>query len=294
MRWHPASAKANDYMPGACFDDTFGIGQATQAATTAASTAAQIAMEKSAMDKAAKTGAGQAQAISASGETAQNYLNPYVAEGQNMLSNIDNNMSLWGNINNSYTDAANSNVDTASSSLKNLLTNGITQQSIENTPGWSAINNLGQQAVTNSAAARGLANSGAAEKGAADYATTMADQTYQNLYNDQLSTNSNLLNAANGYIAVNDANQGNITNTWNRENQLLGYGANAASAAASNATNTASLSAQAALAGTGATMSGTTSMANSLTNGLNSLGNQASNYGTNYLAYKNLLNGESF
>lgn len=271
--------------------DTFGIGQATSAATTAAATAAQMAMEKSAMNRAARTGTNQAKAIGASGEAAQNYLNPYVATGQNTLSNIDNNMSLWGNINNNYTDAANNVTDQAKNSYSNLLTNGITQQSIENTPGWSAINNLGQQAVTNSAAARGLANSGAAEKGAADYATTMADQTYQNLYNDQLNTTSGLADTANGYLATNSANQGNITNTWNRENQLLDYGANAAGASASNATNTAVQSANAQMAGVGATMAGTTAMGNSLTSGLNSLGNQAANYGTNYALYNRLING---
>lgn len=291
MRWHPAAPQ--DYMPGVCFDDVFGAGQATQAATTAATTAAQMALEKSAMDKAAKTGAGQAQAISNAGETAQDYYNPYVAEGQNMLSNINGNMSLWGNIDNSYTDSANSVTDQAKNSYSNLLNNGITQQSIENTPGYAATLALGEQGATNSAAARGLANSGAALKGADDYASTLADQTYQNLYNDQLSTISGLANTAGNYLATNTANQGNITNTWNRENALLGYGANAASASASNATNTASLSAQAALAGVGATMSGTTAMGNSLTSGLNSLGNQASSYGTNYLAYQKLLNGSS-
>ena len=271
--------------------DTFGVGQATQAATTAATTAAQMALTKTAMDRASRTGTGQAQAISASGEAAQNYLNPYVAEGQNTLSNIQNNMSLWGNVNNGYTDQAEGVQNTASNNLTNLANNGITQQSIEATPGWSAINNLGQQAVTNSAAARGLANSGAAMKGAADYATTQADQTYQNLYSDQINSNNALLNAGTGYLATNEANQGNISNTWNRENALLGYGANASSASANNATNTASLSAQAQMAGVGANMAGTTSMANSLTNGLTSLGNQASSYGSNYLTYKNLLNG---
>jgi|GEM_PF-2202870 len=267
--------------------DMFGIGQGVQAATTAATTAAQMALTKSAMDKAAKTGSGQASAISQSGQTAQGYLNPYVAAGQSALGNIQDNMGLWGNINNSFTDAANNSVDAAKSSYQNLLTNGITQQSIEATPGWSAINNLGQQGVTNSAAARGLANSGAALKGAANYASTMADQTYQNLYNNQINTTQGLLGTASGYLGTNDANQGNINNTWNRENALLGYGANAAGSSATNATNTASLSAQAALGGVGASMAGTTAMGNSLTNGLTSLGNQAGNYAL----YSKLLSG---
>lgn len=271
--------------------DMFGIGQGVQAATTAATTAAQMALTKSAMDKAAKTGSGQASAISQSGQTAQGYLNPYVAAGQSTLGDIQGNMGLWGNINNSFTDAANNSVDAAKSSYQNLLTNGITQQSIEATPGWSAINSLGQQGVTNSAAARGLANSGAALKGAANYASTMADQTYQNLYNNQLNTTQGLLGTASGYLSTNDANQGNINNTWNRENALLGYGANAAGSSATNATNTASLSAQAALGGVGASMAGTTAMGNSLTNGLTSLGNQAGGYASNYQNYQRLING---
>ncbi len=274
MRWHPASAAFQDYMPGACFDDVFGIGQGVQAAATAATTAAQMAMEKNAMDKAARTGAGQASAIASSGQAAQGYLNPYVAVGQNVLGGIQNNMPLWGNIDNTYTDQAGNQL--------NRLQNGLTEDYLKQTPGYQFNLSQGEQAVTNSAAARGLANSGAAQKGAASYASGLADSTYQNQYNDTLGT-------ANALLGVNGANQGNITNTWNRENQLLGYGANAAGASATNATNTASLSAQAALGGVGASMAGTTAMANSLTNGLTGLGNQAGNYAL----YNKLLNGGS-
>lgn len=62
------------------------------------------ALGASSASKAAKIQARQAsaeaQALGRAGEAAQDYMNPYVAEGQNMLSNINNNMSLWGNINN--------------------------------------------------------------------------------------------------------------------------------------------------------------------------------------------------
>lgn len=261
MRWHPASAAAQDYMPGVCFDDMFGIGQTAQAATTAATTAAQMAMEKSAMDKAARTGAGQAKAISASGTAAQNYLNPYVSVGNKLIGSM-------------YDNGAYNSTD---DSYINNATNALNQSTLEQTPGYEWNLSQGEQAATNSTAARGLANSGAALKGAATYASGLADSTYQNQFNDQISANN--------------ASQSNLTNTFNRQNALLGYGANASSASASNATNTASLSAQAALAGVGANMAGTASMANSLTNGLTSLGNQASSYGSNYLTYKNLLNG---
>lgn len=256
--------------------DTFGVGQATSAVATAATTAAQMAMEKSAMDRAARTGGNEAAAIGKSGEAAQDYLNPYVATGQNMLTNINSNMPLWGNIDNTYTDQAGNQL--------NRLQDGLTENYLQATPGYQWNLSQGEQAATNSAAARGLANSGAALKGASTYASGLADSTYQNQYNDTIGT-------SNALLGVNNASQGNLTNTWNRENQLLGYGENAAGASASNATNTAVQSANAQMAGVGATMAGTTAMGNSLTSGLNSLGNQAANYGTNYAAYNKLING---
>lgn len=275
MRRHPAAPQ--DTHAGIC-RDVFGIGQVTQAATTAATTAAQMALTQEAMHKASKTGTNQAKAIGASGEAAQNYLNPYVATGQNMLTNINSNMPLWGNIDNTYTGQA--------SNQLNRLQNGLTEDYLKATPGYQWNLSQGEQAATNSAAARGLANSGAALKGAATYASGLADSTYQNQYNDTLNT-------ANQLLGVNNASQGNLTNTWNRENQLLGYGSQAAGTSASNATSTAVNSAAAQMAGVGAAMAGTTSMGNSLGNGLNSLGNQAANYGTNYASYNNLINGRS-
>lgn len=272
----------------ACFDVT-GAGAAVQGATQLAGTALQVSAEEKARKTAENAGNNAAANVAKSGETAQNYYNPYVAEGQNTLSNINNNMSLWGNIDNSYTDAANTDDTTASNNLTNLANNGITQQSIENTPGYQSILNLGEQGATNSAAARGLANSGAAEKGAANYASTLADQTYQNLYNDQLSSNNALLNAGQGFLATNSANQGNITNTWDRENQLLNYGYNASGASAENASNTAVNSNQEMMEGATGGVAAISGMGNALASGLSNLGSTASQYAT----YNALLNGNS-
>lgn len=259
MKWHPANAASQDFMPGACFKDTFGIGQATQAATTAASTAAQMALTKTAMDRAAKTGTGQAQAISTAGADAQKYYDPYVSAGNALLGSMTSNPA-YGTTDNSYVDKAE---------------NALTQSTLEQTPGYQWQYSQGMQAATNSAAARGLANSGAAMKGASTFANGLADSTYQNQFNDQLAANSSA--------------QGNLQNTFTRQNALLGYGANAASASANNETNTALNSASAQMAGVGASMSGTASMANSLTNGLTGFGNQAGNYSL----YRNLLSGNS-
>ena len=61
----------------------------------------------------------------------------------------------------------------------------MTESQLVQTPGYQF--NLGQglQSVQNSAAARGLGLSGAAMKGAANYATGLADSTYQNQFANQ-------------------------------------------------------------------------------------------------------------
>ena len=206
--------------------DMFGIGQGVQAATTAASTAAQMVMTQNAMNRANSTAKDVASNIQQAGGYANNLLNPYATTGTNAL---------------------------------NSLSNGLTENYLQSTPGYQWNLNQGEQAATNSAAARGLANSGAALKGAATYASGLADSTYQNQFNDT--------------------------------NALANYGYNALNAQSTNTMNTANLAAQARMAGVGATMSGTTAMSNALTNGLNSLGNQASGLSSNYLAYKSLLGG---
>ena len=66
------------------------------------------------------------------------------------------------------------------------------------TPGYQFNLNQGLKATQNAAAARGLGSSGAALKGAANYATGLADSTYQNQFNNALQgyqTNFNSLNS---------------------------------------------------------------------------------------------------
>lgn len=83
----------------------------------------------------------------------------------------------------------------------------LTQEALEKTPGYQFTKAQGLKAVQNSAAARGLGVSGAALKGAANFATGLADQTYQ--------TQFNLENT-------------NRTNTYNRLANLANLGENAA------------------------------------------------------------------
>jgi hypothetical protein len=92
------------------------------------------------------------------------------------------------------------------SSARNIygqLQNGPTQAQLEATPGYKFTLQQGLESVQNSAAARGLGSSGAALKGAATYVTGLADQTYQNNFNDMAQVAQGYQNNATG-----DINQG--------------------------------------------------------------------------------------
>lgn len=83
------------------------------------------------------------------------------------------------------------------------LTQGFkpTMAQLEQTPGYQFALQQGQEATQNGYAARGLGVSGAALKGAANYASGLADQTYMNqanLYNQNRQITGNLLTGVSG------------------------------------------------------------------------------------------------
>lgn len=145
-----------------------------------------------------------------------------------------------------------------------------TMADLEATPGYKFTLDQGQKAVQNAASAKGLGVSGAASKGAADYAAGLASKTYGDMFNiDQ--TNKN--NAFNKLLAVTGVGQ-------NAANQTGGYGATATQ----NANNFATTGA----AATGAGMVGGT---NALTSGLTGAANQYGQYAV-YTSptFQNMLN----
>jgi hypothetical protein len=99
------------------------------------------------------------------------------------------------------------------------------QLALEATPGYQFTRQQGLQATQSAAAARGLGVSGAALKGAAKFATGLADQTYQSRF-------SNLLN-------LNTGQQGNVQNQFNRLYQVSALGENAAAGTGTQATTAA-------------------------------------------------------
>jgi hypothetical protein len=131
------------------------------------------------------------------------------------------------------------------------LTSPITmdQATLEKTPGYQFNLMQGLKSTQNSAAARGLGTSGAALKGAATFATGLADSTYQNQFN-----NANT----------------NQTNAYNRLMGLSSLGESAAAQTGAYATQTGQSIGNNLIQGGNAQAAGINGAANALTNGANS------------------------
>lgn len=228
--------------------------------------------------------AGSAISASAAGDAAKQ-------QEQAAQAGIDNQNKIWGQVQNyfsPYVNAGNNAISNYSSALPgiannvsnikapNALGSFFNPSDLAQTPGYQFTLNQGLQATQNGFSAQGLNNSGAATKGAAQYAQGLASNTYnQQLQNflqqqgqqygqglqsanfglNQQQTLNNLLfgaaglgqNAAQG---VSSAGLGNAAQI----NNLLGQQGNAAAA-------------------------GTVGAANAYSSGLSNIGGLASTYG---------------
>ncbi len=195
-------------------------------------------------------------------------LSPYNVTGQNALSGAYNLAS------GSPTGGGPDYVSQAGANLPGQMTEAQLQQ----TPGYQWQLGQGLKAVQSSAAARGLGVSGASMKGAATYATGLADSNYQNQF-------ANAQSRFTDYVNLNTAQQSNLTNQFNRYNALVSTGENAAAQTGVAGTAAANTSAQYINAAGQDTAAGTTGVSNALTSGVN-------NY-TGYQAYTNALNNST-
>jgi hypothetical protein len=135
------------------------------------------------------------------------------------------------------------------------------QETLEKTPGYQFNLTQGLKATQNSAAARGLGTSGAALKGAATFATGLADSTYQNQFNLENT---------------------NRTNAYNRLMGVAQLGANAAAQTGQAGTAAAQGAGQ-------AYQNAATAQAAGVTGAANALGGGVDNYMTyNYLQSRGL------
>lgn len=127
-----------------------------------------------------------------------------------------------------------------------------TEANLETTPGYQFNLYQGEKGAANSAAARGLSGSGAALKGAATYATGLADSTYQNQFNNALQRYNTNLGRLQGQASL---------------------GENAGAQTGNFGTQAASNAGQALIGGANASAAGTVGVANAVSGGLNGLGN---------------------
>ena len=135
------------------------------------------------------------------------------------------------------------------------------QATLEATPGYQFNLTQGLKSVQNSAAARGLGVSGAAMKGAAAYATGLADSTYQNQFNNE---NINRTNSYNRLLGVSSLGENAAAMTGN-VGQVGANSTVAANTAAANGISSAQIGAGNAQAGSYMTM------ANAVSNAANAL-----------------------
>lgn len=127
----------------------------------------------------------------------------------------------------------------------------LDQAFLEKTPGYQFARTQGLKAVQSGAAARGLGSSGAALKGAADFATGLADQTFGQQFSRELAQREAAFNKLLG---------------------VTGVGAGAATQGGKFATTTGQSIGGNTIAGGTATAAGLNGAGNAIGNSLNTIG----------------------
>ena len=138
----------------------------------------------------------------------------------------------------------------------------FTQAELEATPGYQFTRDQGLKSVQSAAAARGLGVSGASLKGAADYATGLADKTYLDQFNVAQQRFQNQIN-------LNQAQQGNIGNQFQRLYNTANLGQTAATSTGQIGAQLAGNAGQFLTASGALQAAGTQGLASGLGNALN-------------------------
>ena len=118
--------------------------------------------------------------------TMQQDLQPYMNLGQSGISGLQNNLS-------SLTSGVNMN-----------------QANLEQTPGYQFQLNQGLKATQNGYAAQGLGGSGAAMKGAAQYAQGLASSNYEQQFNNAVTNQTNTYNRLMGLTGIGQASAAGV------------------------------------------------------------------------------------
>lgn len=158
---------------------------------------------------------------------AKNALSPFIDAGKGGIANLQ-----------SFIDPNNANSPLAAL-LKLVMPGANMTDTLSQTPGYQFTEDKGLRAVNNALAARGLAGSGGAvAKGAGDYVTGLASNTWQSVVNSLLSVFTGGVGSMQGLVNTGANSAGNlaggaITSGNNIAGNQIGIG-NAQAGAATN------------------------------------------------------------
>ncbi len=144
-------------------------------------------------------------------------------------------------------------------------------QDVQNTPGYQFTLQQGTQNTNNALAAKGLNMSGAQARGLAQYTTGLADQTY----NQQFQNSMQQYNAA---LQQFNTNYGVQSDAYNRLSGMVALGQNAAAGVGNAGLQTANTAGNYLTQGANAQAAGIIGSANAVNSGLQGLGNNAFMY----------------
>lgn len=121
-------------------------------------------------------------------------LNPWISGGQNAFDTVNYLTGVNGQAPAGYNGGLGG---------QGTLTKGFapTLEQLQQTPGYQFTLDQGLKSTQNSYASKGLASSGAAMKGAADYASGLASNTYQQQFQNYWQQNQNIYNMLTGQSA---------------------------------------------------------------------------------------------
>lgn len=142
-----------------------------------------------------------------------------------------------------------------------------TMAQIEATPGYQFTREQGLKAVQNSASARGLGVSGAAMKAAADYSTGLANNTWKDLFNTDLTSYNTNFNV----------DQANKTNAFNKLMAVIGTGQSSANQTGAFGQQATQNAGNYLTSGANASAAGDVASAKAISGGLNNIGGSAMN-----------------
>jgi hypothetical protein len=230
-----------------------GVGAAIAGGVSAASGLASGLMAKSGAGQASAADQQAAQLQQQRYETTRSDLLPYNTAGQAVLPAL-NALATSG-----PTGGGPDYVDLA---YKNYLPPQMTQAQLEQTPGYQFQMSQGLKALQSANAAKGLGVSGAALKGAAQFATGLANNTYKDQFNIAQQRFADV-------SGLSPLQQAQLSGQYQRLQGTASLGENAAAQTGSTGASLAQSQGNALIAGGQANAAGTIGASNALTGGIN-------------------------